>query len=187
MLARFLGGAAAVLGLFTVRPAAAQEAGKEAAPAAVGQENFGFGATVGFFNPNGAELRVGARAIALDVTGGYVPFLLSYGGNLDPKLKLIAPLEVSPQLLIHVLTLGHDVEGQLRLGYRYDVALGHGGTLGGQAGKRWGHVLLEATWGLSLYPNATEKLRGHEVPAGTTFNFPPVLGGGVSVDLMYFP
>ncbi len=187
MVERFLGVAAAVLGLLLVKPAAAQESAREKPSAAVGQENFGFGASIGFYNPNGLVLRLGARPVALDVTGGFAPALLSYGTNANPKLKLIAPLEVTPQLLIHVVTFSREIRGGLRLGYRYNWALGHGGTLGGQVGNRWGHFLLEGLWGITIYPNAADKLRGDEVPAGTSFNFPPQFSYGLSVNFMYFP
>ncbi|HXK17224.1 MAG TPA: hypothetical protein VNG33_05470 [Polyangiaceae bacterium] len=199
MVERFLGGAVAVLGLVWVNSAAAQEPAKQPS-AAVGQENLGLGVGVGFFNPNGPVLRVGARAIALDVSAGYTVAALSYttprpdtgalfsASNEEPHIKFLAPLEVTPQVLIHVGTLQREIRGALRFGYRYNVALGHGATLGGQVGKRWGHFLLEGLWGISIYPTADDRLRDREVvPAAASFKFPPALGYGLTVNFMYFP
>jgi len=152
------------------------------------QENFGMGAQLGFFNPSGLSVRAGARALSLDVSAGFVPVLLSYGGSRSPDLKFIAPFEVSPQLLIDVVQFKHEMRGGLRLGYRYNTALGHAATLGGQIGKHISpHLLLEGVWGLSYYPRASDRLRGDQVPAGTSFNFPPELGYGLTVDLLYYP
>ena len=155
--------------------------------AAVGQENFGFGASIGFYNPNGLILRAGARVVSVDVTAGFVPVLLSYGGNRDPSLKLIAPFEVTPQLSVELLTFPKEIRAGLRAGYRYNVDLGHGGTFGGQLSKRWGHVLLEGLWGITVYPKASDRLRGDRLPGGTEFNFPPELNYGLTVNLLYYP
>jgi hypothetical protein len=90
-------------------------------------------------------------------------------------------------LVINAVTFPREIRGALRLGYRYNAALGHAGTLGGQLGKRWGHFLLEGLWGISIFPNAEDKLRGKEVPANASFDLPPALGWGLSVNFMYFP
>lgn len=155
--------------------------------AAVGQESFGFGAGIGLYNPNGLMLRAGARVVAVDVTAGFVPILLSYGGNSSPKLKLIAPFEVTPQLSFELLTFPREIRAGLRAGYRFNSELGQGGTFGGQIGKRWGHVLLEGLWGITIYPKASQRLRGDTLPAGTEFNFPPELSYGLTVNLLYYP
>ena len=188
MVERFLGGVAAVLGLLVVRPAAAQEPVKQPS-AAVGQENFGFGASVGFFNPNGAVLRLGARAVALDVTAGYALTALSYRTPVPAEMgaffsddigqahvKFLAPLELTPQLLINVVTFPREIRGALRFGYRYNTALGHAGTIAGQIGKRWGHLLIEGLWGISVYPKAEARLRDKEMPQDASFSLPPALG-----------
>jgi hypothetical protein len=175
----------AALSLFLAGAAGAQEEVKKTA--AVGQENFGFGAGVGFFNPNGLVLRGGARAVSLEVSGGFGITLLSYGSNTDPKLKLLAPLEVSPQMVFDFLEFRREVRAGLRAGYRYNAALGSGGTVGGQIGKRWGHLLLEGLGGISVYPEAAAKLRGEEVSQGTDFNFPPEFNYGVTVQVLYYP
>jgi hypothetical protein len=152
------------------------------------QQNFGFGAELGFYNPSGIALRAGARDLSLDVAAGFVPVLLSYGSAPNPKLKLLVPLEVSPQLLIHAITFRDDIRGGLRLGYRYNAALGHGATLGAQIGKRVTRkLLLEGVWGVSYYPNAADRLRGNQVPRDTSFNFPPQLGYGLTVSLLFYP
>jgi hypothetical protein len=152
------------------------------------QENFGFGAQIGSANPSGVIVRVGARAISLDVTAGFVPVLLDYGNAQSPSLKLLAPFEVTPQVLIDVVNFKNDIRGGLRFGYRYNTALGYGLTVGGQIGKRVSKkLLLEGLWGISYYPRAADNLRGDQVPAGTSFNFPPQLGYGLSVGLLYYP
>lgn len=155
--------------------------------AARGQENFGLGATLGIFNPSGLVLRGGARAAALEVTAGFMPTLLSYGSSRAPDLKFIAPFELTPQLLFEVAELKREVRAGLRLGYRYNWALGQGGSVGGQLGKRFGHVLLEGIFGLTVYPRAAERLRGDEVPPGSSFNFPPWLNWGFNVSVLYYP
>ena len=188
MVVRFLRVVVAGLCLSVAGVAGAQEAAPKKKPsAAVGQEHFGFGAGIGFFNPNGLVLRAGARQVSLEASGGFAPALLSYGGNRDPELKLIAPLEVSPQVVFDVIELPREIRGGLRMGYRYNWALGHGGTFGGQVGKRWGHVLLEGLWGITVYPKAAEQLRGDRVPDGTNFNFPPEFAYGLTVQLLYYP
>ncbi len=158
------------------------------APAALGQEHFAFGPTLGFGNPNGLQVRAGDKALALDVTAGFAPILFNYGDSRDPSYKLLVPFEVSPQIVIHALTFRNEIRGAVRLGYRYNVTLGHGATLGAQIHKRMSrHVALEGAWTLSYYPNAAERLRGDAVPDGASFNFPPQLNAGLSVSLLYYP
>jgi hypothetical protein len=96
-------------------------------------------------------------------------------------------VEVTPQIVFDFLEFRHEVRAGLRVGYRYNTALGDGGTLGGQIGKRWGHLLLEGLWGITVYPNAASKLRGDEVPEGTDFNFPPEFNYGLTVQVLYYP
>jgi hypothetical protein len=157
-------------------------------PPHASQENFGFGAQLGFYNPSGLTVRAGARALSLDVTAGFVPLLLDYGSAQNPSLKLLAPFEITPQVLIDVVNFKDDLRGGLRLGYRYNTALGYGLTVGGQIGKRvTKKLLLEGLWGISYYPRASDNLRGDQVPVGTRFNFPPELGYGLSVGLLYYP
>lgn len=153
-----------------------------------GQESFGFGAQIGFYNPTGVSLRVGDRARSLDLSAGFAPTLVSYGDSQNPRLKFIAPFEVSPQLLIDAITFRGDIRGGIRLGYRYNTAFGHGATLGGQLGKRIRRkLLLEGVWGLSYYPRAAHELRGDQVPREASFNFPPELAFGLTVGLLFFP
>ena len=176
----------------TVSPSEPEANAATAAPrrdaAPEGQENFGVGAQIGFFNPEGLALRAGARAISLEAAGGFVPILLSYGDRTAPTLRLLFPAEATGQIIVHALTLGNDVRGALRMGYRYNAMLGHGATLGAQVAKRFGaHLQLEAMGGVSVYPDATNQLRGSEVSASEHFNYPPELGGGVTVGLMFFP
>ena len=173
------------LSLFIPRAASAQAEVKKSA--AVGQEHFGFGAGLGLFNPSGLVLRCGSRVVSLEVSGGFNVTLLSYGSNTDPTLELLVPLEVTPQVVFDFLEFKHEVRAGLRAGYRYNTALGHGGTVGGQIGKRWGHLLLEGLWGITVYPEASAELRGEEVPQGTDFNFPPEFNYGFTVQLLYYP
>jgi hypothetical protein len=114
--------------------------------------------------------------------------LLNYGSDRDPKLKLLAPFELTPQLLLGDIELGNKIHGAFRVGYRYNLALSHGFTFGGQLSKRWGHLQLEGLWGVSVFPNAADELRdGDAVPENTSFNFPPSVTWGLSVGLMYYP
>lgn len=152
------------------------------------QENFGIGAQIGFYTPTGLSLRAGARAASLEVAAGVMPTLLSYAeGPYDNKLKLLAPLELAPTLLVDVLETKDHMRGGLRFGYRYNFALGHGGTLGGQLGKRFGHWLLEGSWGICIYPKAEDNLRGDQVSQNASFKFPPFLNWGLNVSAFYFP
>src|SRR5687767_7784515 len=99
MLGRHWGALGIVLGLCLSAPARAE--GPAPKTAAVGQENFGMGAGIGFFNPNGLVLRGGARVASLELSGGFAPALLSYENEPNkPRLLLIAPLEGSSQLVI---------------------------------------------------------------------------------------
>ena len=178
--------------VLTARPAAAVEraaSGVEAPkPQAEGQGNFALGAQVGFYNPNGLAVRAGFRPLSLEVAAGWAPTLLSYGSDRDPKLKLLAPFELTPQLLLGDIKLGNEIHGAFRAGYRYNLTLGHGFTFGGQLSKRWGHLQLEGLWGVSVYPNAVDELRDEDaVPENTSFNFPPSVTWGLSVGLMYYP
>lgn len=157
------------------------------ATATGGQENFGMGATLGFFNPSGLALRGGVREASLEVTAGFMPSLLSYGSSRDPQLKLIAPFEITPQLLFELLQFKHGGRAGLRMGYRYNWVLGHGGSLGGHIGKRIGRLLIEGVWGLTAYPGAADRLLGDRVPEGSKFNFPPWLNWGLNVSLFYYP
>ena len=178
--------------LLAAEPAEAAERdageGKEPASEEELQQNFAFGAQVGFFNPNGLAVRAGFRPISLEVAGGFAPTLLSYGGQSDPDLKLIAPFEITPQLLLGDLKLGNKIHGAFRLGYRYNLKLGHGVTFGGQLSKRWGHLQLEGLWGMSVFPGAVDKLsEEHTVPGNTSYNFPPSITWGLTVGLLYYP
>jgi hypothetical protein len=148
----------------------------------------GLGAQVGFFNANGVTLRAGYGAIALEGSAGFALSLLSYGSDRNPDLKLIAPFEVSPQVLLGDIPLTKTIHGSFRLGYRYNVALGHGGTVGGQVARRWTHWQLEGLWGVTVYPGATDRLREDgRVPAETSFNFPPSVNWGLTVGMLYYP
>ncbi|MEO7034354.1 MAG: hypothetical protein ABI548_10695 [Polyangiaceae bacterium] len=168
--------------------AATTDSATPAEPPHTLQENFGFGAQLGFYNPSGLTVRAGVRAISLDVTAGFVPLLLDYGSTQNPSLKLLAPFEVTPQVLIDVVNFKNDIRGGLRFGYRYNTALGYGLTVGGQIGKRvTKKLLLEGLWGISYYPHASDNLRGDQMPADTHFNLPPELGYGLSVGLLYYP
>jgi hypothetical protein len=152
------------------------------------QANFGFGAQIGFYNPNGLTVRAGSQLISLEVSAGFAPVLLSYGDRRDPELKLLFPFEVTPQLVLQVGEFRNGITGAVLLGYRYNVALGHGATLGGQIEKRISRKLVaEGMWGLSYYPGASDRLRGDQVPTRTSFNFPPEIGGGITVGLLFYP
>jgi hypothetical protein len=195
MVARVLGVVGAIaVSLLAALPALAAEAERDAdakaplEPQAEGQQNLALGAQVGFYNPNGLALRAGFRPISLEAAAGWAPTLLSYGGDRHSKLKLIAPLELTPQLLLGDIQLGNKIHGAFRVGYRYNLTLGHGFTLGGQLSKRWGHLQLEGLWGLSVFPNAVDELREENVlPENTSFNFPPSVTWGLTVGLMYYP
>jgi hypothetical protein len=192
-MARVLGVLGAIsVGFLTALPATAAErdAGADHAQKtqAEGQRNFALGAQVGFYNPNGLVLRAGFRPISLEAAAGWVPTLLSYGGDRDPTLKLIAPFEITPQLLVGDVEFGNEVHGAVRIGYRYNLTLGHGVTIGGQLSKRWGHVQLEGLWGVSIFPDAIARLREEgAVPENPSYNFPPSLNWGLTVGLMYYP
>lgn len=172
-------------------PHAAQSDGgsREAStPESSEQANFGFGAQIGFYNPNGLSVRAGAPAISLEVSAGFVPVLLSYGDSQHPDLKFLFPFEVSPQLVIHAVTFRNGITGAALLGYRYNVVLGHGATLGGQIEKRISRKLVaEGMLGFSYYPDAADRLRGDQVPVDTSFNFPPQLSEGITVGLLFYP
>jgi len=185
-MARLLG-IVAMLGLFATRTAAAEEPRKKP-DEAIGQQNFALGLQGGFYNPNGLFVRGGLEAASLELAGGFVPVLLSYGSDVDPKLKVIAPLEVTGQLVLGALEVTSHTRMALRVGYRYNVDLGHGATLGGQATRRWGHFQLEGLYGLTIYPDAADRLRVRgAIPADTHFNFPPSINGGLTIGVAYYP
>lgn len=186
MMARWLGWSLGVAALGTGGVARAMDEAPAAPPSPL--TGVGFGAQLGFFNPNGVTVRAGHGAVALEGSAGFALSLLSYGGNRNPDLKLIAPFEVSPQLLFGDIKLTRGIHGSFRLGYRYNVALGHGGTVGGQLARRWTHWQLEGLWGVSVYPGAADRLREDgRVPKETSFNFPPALSWGLTVAMMYYP
>jgi hypothetical protein len=156
-----------------------------------GQANFAFGAQIGFYNPNGLTVHVGVPAIAIEATAGFAPLLLSYesySSYEDNALKFLMPFEVSPQLVIHVLTFKHEMRGNLLLGYRYNRVLGQGATIGGELESRVTRKLaLQGSWGISYYPDAIDRLRGNQVPSDASFKFPPWFGYGLSVGLLFYP
>jgi hypothetical protein len=94
---------AVVLLLSLTGVAVAQEAKPKKTSAAEGQENFGFGAGIGFVSPSGLVLRAGARVVSVEGAAGFMPALLSYGSQQNPQLKLIAPLEATGQVVFEVL------------------------------------------------------------------------------------
>ncbi len=186
MMARCLGW---FLGMAMLASVGAARAASETPPATGSTlTGVGFGAQVGFFNPNGVTLRAGSGPVALEGSAGFSLSLLSYGGNRSPDLKLIAPFEVSPQVLLGDIQLHRAIHGSFRLGYRYNVALGHGGTVGAQIARRWTHWQLEGLWGVTIYPDAADRLREDgRVPAETSFNFPPAINWGLTVGILYYP
>ncbi|MET0791733.1 MAG: hypothetical protein ABW061_09455 [Polyangiaceae bacterium] len=155
------------------------------------QRNFGFGAQIGFYNPNGLSVRFGARAISVELTAGFAPLLVnyeSYSARQDNELKFLMPFEVTPQFVIHAVTFKHEMRGNLLLGYRYNTALGHGATLGGELESSIGRKLvLQGLWGITYFPDAIDHLRGDQVPADASFHFPPWFGYGLSVGLLFYP
>jgi hypothetical protein len=167
----------------------APAADRPAPPA--GQSYFGFGAQLGFYNPNGLVVHVGVPAVAIEASAGFAPLLLSYRSDSqyeDNELKFLVPFEVSTQLVIHAVTFKHDMRGNLLLGYRYNRALGQGITLGGEIESRVTRKLvLQGLWGVSFYPDASDHLRRDRVPSDAEFKFPPWLGYGLSVGLLFYP
>lgn len=158
---------------------------------AASQSYFGFGVQAGFYDPNGLTVRVGVPAIALQVSAGFAPLLLSYQSYSSGErnaLKFLMPFEVSPQLVLHAINLRHEMRGNLLLGYRHNRVLGNGFTFGGELESRVTRKLvLLGSWGISIYSEAENRLRGDQVPADTDFKFPPWFGYGFSVCLLFYP
>jgi hypothetical protein len=178
--------ALALPGALAAPPDASSETQQEAQ--AEVQRHFGFGAQLGFYNPNGLAARAGWLPLSIEAAAGFTPTLLSYGGNQNPRLELIAPLELTPQILVGDIKLSSSIHGAFRTGYRYNWALGHGATFGGQLSKRYGHLQLEGLWGISIYPDAARRVRDDgTVPETASFNFPPALTWGLTVGLLYYP
>jgi hypothetical protein len=149
---------------------------------------FGVGAQLGFFNPSGFALRGGYGPVAIEAAAGFAVTALTWGSDRNPELKFIAPFEVSPQLLLGDIALTKTLHGSFRVGYRYNVLLGHGGTFGGQIARRWDHWQLEGLWGISVFTQAAQRLRDKgTVPPDTSFNIPPALQYGLTVGIMYYP
>ncbi len=158
-------------------------------PSSTPQEAFGFGAQIGFYNPNGVSVRAGARAIALQVIAGFTPKAVSYGGYRDQKYEFFMTSEVTAQAVIYATTFRNEIRGHALIGYRYNGVYGHGAMLGAQIEKRVTRkLLLEGLWGFSYYPAAADRVRGDKVPKDADFGFPPPqIDFGVSVGLLFFP
>jgi hypothetical protein len=82
-----------------------------------------------------------------------------------------------------------ELDGGLRLGFRYNELSGAGFGGGAYATKRISRVVqLHCTFGVGIYPNAEDQLRGHEVPENAEFVFPPPsINWGLNGGIFLFP
>jgi hypothetical protein len=74
---RILGVEGVIVSLLAVCSAHADEAPPKSGGFG-GQHNFGIGAQLGLYQPNGFALRIGAREFAIEVAGGYMLQVLAY-------------------------------------------------------------------------------------------------------------
>jgi hypothetical protein len=156
----------------------------------VGQEYFAVGPQLSFIQPNGLVLHAGLPEFALELSGGFVPLLLSYTTpDDDLHIRLLAKLEADADVVVRVAHFKRTMSINVRGGYRYNELLGNGGGVGASFAKRFNRLLaLDAGIGLSLFLDAEKRLREKEVPVGTRFGaLPPSIGWGVSARLLIYP
>ena len=146
----------------------------------------------GLSSPLGLALRVGAPELSLETVAGFTPLYLVFyphGDTTQEVVKLLMPLEVTPQLVIHAVTFKDGIRGAARLGYRYNDLLGHGVALGGQIEKRVTRKLLvEALFGVNYYPKGSDRVRDKYGFGDGNYGFPPPsFSYGFSVGALLYP
>jgi hypothetical protein len=147
-----------------------------------GQRNFAFGAQLGAYVPSGLSLQLGSPDVALGLSGGFMPIIFNEKPN---SIGFLVSGEAEGALLIRLANVAGTTPMGLRLGYRYNTVLGHGIGLGGYAERRLTKVVaLVGSYGLTIYPNAFDGIRdeGHD-----PFGAAGVIGGGLSVGLLFYP
>jgi len=157
---------------------------------AIGQRNLGIAAEIGFSTGLGAALHLGSPTLGLYVAGGVLPVFVfgnektssrsmtfdAYGAaavNADFYAMFLQP---SPRS-----TVG--VSG----GYSYSTLLGSGANLG--VAIRYDlatQLAFSAFGGLTIYPDAEDRLVEHGYPA-TQDPASPQIQGGVNVGLVFYP
>jgi hypothetical protein len=159
---------------------------------------FGGGIQAGFAVPNGLVLRFGPPQISLEAAGGATLNLLSYkapktseakGATLDDgegsRLTLISSPEVQTDLLVRVFGFEHGLSFGARGGYRFNQSFGHGASFGAYGALPVGRFLLEASFAIVVFPAAERRLRGDQVPHGTTFDIAPSVNSGLWVAILF--
>ena len=157
---------------------------------AIGQRNLGIAAEIGFSTGLGAALHLGSPTLGLYVAGGVLPVFVfgnektssrsmtfdAYGAaavNADFYAMFLQP---SPRSAV-------GVSG----GYSYSTLLGSGANLG--VAIRYDlatQLAFSAFGGLTIYPDAEDRLVEHGYPA-TQDPASPQIQGGVNVGLVFYP
>jgi hypothetical protein len=147
-----------------------------------GQRNFAVGAQVGWYQASGMTLQLGTPDIALSMSGGFQPIIFNERPN---SLGLMTSAEADVDGLIRIADVSGTTPLGLRLGYRYNTVVGHGLGIGGYAERRMTKVIaISGSYGITIFPRAFDRLehRGRD-----PFGIAGVIGGGLSIGLLFYP
>lgn len=183
---------AAFLTVLAAAPSVQGQTPPPDAPAtiAVSQRRFGFGPTVGFLSGNGLTMGGGGDVLAGWFTGGFMPLVVFGQATRDKTVRFnyYNSLQINEDLAFHLFRRTR-LEGSLRVGYKYNTVLGHGGGAGlGVLYDLGARVGLQIAVGVALFPSAKDRLvRDHGYPTDRDPSFPPALQGGGNIGLVFFP
>jgi len=168
----------------------AQGPAEDAAPIALSQRRFGVGPTAGFLSGSGLTLGGGGDVVRGWFTGGFMPILVFANARTPdkaPRFNYYSSWQINEDLAFHLFQRPR-VEGSLRVGYKYNSVLGHGGGAAGEVLYDLGpRVALQITVGVSIFPYAKDRLRDHGYPTDRDPSFPPAIQGTGNVGLVFFP
>jgi len=169
----------------------AQGPQEDAAPLAVSQRRFGFGPTAGFLSGTGLTMGGGGDIVRGWFTGGFMPILVFANARTPDKafrFNYYNSLQINEDLAFHLFDRPR-VEGSLRVGYKYNTVLGHGGGAGVAVQYDVSpRVALQITVGVSLFPYAKDRLvRDHGYPTDRDPTLSPAFQGTGNIGLVFFP
>jgi hypothetical protein len=164
--------------------------GDVTAPHFGGQRQLGLGPLVGSWSGAGLSACAGLGPVKVWASGGYLPLLIFGNATADKAVRFnyYGSYQLGGDVAVRVRD--HDRVGlDLRLGYRFNSVLGHGGSAGvGVLYDLSRRVGLDFSAGLSIFPSGRDRLvREQGYPLDRTPALTPDLQAGGNVALVIYP
>ncbi len=167
-----------------------ENAATEQSGFAIGQRNLGLAAEIGFSTGLGAALHLGSPKLGLYVAGGVLPVFV-FGNEKTPSRSMTfdayGAAAVNADFYAMFLQPSPRSTVGVSGGYSYSTLLGSGANLG--VAIRYDlatKLAFSAFGGLTIYPDAEDRLVEHGYPA-TQDPATPQVQGGVNVGLVFYP